>query len=169
MAEAHSSTIALTINATQQNAVDLNTVKDVLAESWSMALTNGIGANKAENMFHDKRTIAASGTDSLDVSGGITNQFGVSLTFTKIKLIAIRALAANTNDVGIARPASNGLPFMEAASDKTVRKPGGIFLHTDPSAAGIPVTAGTGDLIDITNEGGGTSVDYEIIIIGETT
>ena len=169
MAEAHSSTIELKVNATQQNTVDLNIVKDVVGESWSMALTNGVGANKAENMFHDKRTIAASGTESLDVSGGISNQFGTSLAFTKIKLIAIRALAANTNDLGIARPAVNGLPFMAAASDKTVRKPGGVFLHTDPSAAGIPVTAGTGDLIEITNEAGGTTVDYEIIIIGETT
>ena len=104
-----------------------------------------------------------------DVSGGITNQFGVSLAFTKIKLIAIRALSTNTNDVGIARPSTNGLPFMEAVGDKTVRKPGGVFLHTDPSSAGIPVTAGTGDLIEITNEAGGSSVDYEIIIIGETT
>jgi hypothetical protein len=33
-------------------------------------------------------------------------------------------------------------------------------------ATAWPVTGGTGDLLKVTNSAGGTSVDYEIVVIG---
>jgi hypothetical protein len=45
--------------------------------------------------------------------------------------------------------------------------PGGIFLFVNPGAAGIAtVTAGTGDILRVDNSGAGTTVTFDIVIIG---
>jgi hypothetical protein len=37
-----------------------------------------------------------------------------------------------------------------------------------PDATGYPVTAATGDLVTLTNSAAGTSVTYDVIIIGSS-
>ena len=66
----------------------------------------------------------------------------------------------------VTRPASNGVPLFLAASDGLDVKPGGCFLWLAPDATGVAVTAGTGDLINIANSSSGTSVTYDVVIIG---
>lgn len=79
----------------------------------------------------------------------------------------MQAAVGNTNNVVVTRPATNGLVLFAAASDALAGlKPGGLFLFTDPSAPGLAVTAGTGDLLTISNSGAGTSVTYDIVIVG---
>jgi hypothetical protein len=68
--------------------------------------------------------------------------------------------------VNVTRPAANGVPFMLAAGDGVALPPGGTFLWVAPTAAGVAVTAATADLIDIVNSGAGTSVTYDIVIVG---
>jgi hypothetical protein len=45
-------------------------------------------------------------------------------------------------------------------------RPDGKFVWVAPGATGIAVTAGTGDLITLTNSGGTTGVTYDVVIIG---
>jgi hypothetical protein len=97
----------------------------------------------------------------------LTDPFGVALTFVKLKAVLIKAALANTNNVNVSRPASNGVPWFLAAGDAFALGPGGIFLYVNPNAAAIAtVTAGTGDILRVDNSGAGTTVNFDIVLIG---
>lgn len=147
-------------------ALDVGEVDYPLDLNLMTQFLDGTGANQANQAFTDKRTIAASSTDSLDFAGGLTDAFGNTLTFTSVKALIIHPSAANTNNVEIEEPASNGVGLFDAAGDMISLKPNGKFVWIDPTAAGLPVTAGTGDLLDINNSAGGSTVEYTIIVIG---
>jgi hypothetical protein len=142
------------------------TADDPLLRDYTQLLANGTGANQASNHWHDQRTIAASGNDDLDISGVLTNVFGTSMVFTKIKALIVKA-AGNTNDVIVGGAASNQFATFLGAATHTIKvKPGGLLVLVAPDANGYAVTAGTGDILRITNGGAGTSVTYDIVLIG---
>lgn len=153
------------VASTFTNARDLSSTVDKLELAYLKSLTNGTGSGQSDLIFHDQRTINASATDSLDLAGSLTNAVGATLTFAKLKLLYVRAASTNTNNVNVTRPASNGVPLFLAAGDGVPVLPDGALLWVAPGA-GVTVTAGTGDLIDLVNSGAGTSVVYEIVLIG---
>jgi hypothetical protein len=157
--------IVLDILSELIDALDLSTVRDRLERKYAIALGNGTGVNQANNLFHDRRTLAPSANENLDVAGVLTSGLGDTLGFTALKAIIIVAAASNTTTLTVSRPASNGVAFLAAASDAFILKPGGLFVLIDPSAAGIPVAAGTGDLINVSNIAG-ASAEYDVIFIG---
>lgn len=166
MAVTQTSAITVLFDAVQTNALDLSNVSDRLIKSYLTSLASGTGSGQANTIWHDQRTLAASGTEDLDLAGVLTSTIsGATLTFTKIKLIFIYADPANVNNVVVSRPASNGLVLFSAAADACSVLPGGIFMLTAPQA-GIAVTAATGDLLTITNSAGTTGVNYDVIIAG---
>lgn len=161
-----STELLVELDANLTSALDLVTVSSPLALSKRTRLTSGTGLGAADMQWSDTRTLAASATEDLDLAGSLTGPLGTSLTFARVKLIYVTALAANTNDVQVTRPASNGVPLFLAAGDGLAVKPGGSFLWAAPNAAGVAVTAATGDLLTMTNSAAGTSVTYSIVIIG---
>lgn len=158
-------TIKASIGGTHTATGDLEAAASRFADAISVAFTDGTAAGQADRRFSDTRTLAASATEDLDLSGALTNIYG-TVTFARIKAILVTALAANTNNVNVIRPASNGVPLFLAAGDGIPVKPGGAFLWVAPDATGIAVTASTGDLITLTNSGGTTGVTYNITVIG---
>lgn len=160
--------IQLSVNGRQTGALDLGTPTFPFALSAPISLTNGTGASQADRVFSDTRTLAASGTEDLDLAGVLVDAFGATITFAKIKAVIIKAAAGNANDVQVTRPASNGVPLFLAAGDGIAIKPGGALAWYCPGT-GVTVTAATGDLLTITNGAGGTPVTYDVIIIGTST
>lgn len=160
--------ISLNIKATQTGTNDLGTPKltiNPIAElTQFIEGTNTIGA--ADIMFSDTRTLTASANENIDLSGALTDAFGASIVAAELLMLFIKARAANTNNVVVSRPATNGVPIYLAASDGRALLPGEFELIV--SQAGIPVTAATGDLINIANSGAGTSVTYDILVLGRT-
>lgn len=151
--------------ATLSDPLDLSTPKDEVWKSISLLFTNGIGDDQGNEMFHDERTLAASATEDLDLSGtALQNVFGDNIALTEMKVLIVEALSTNTNNVEVSRPASNGVPFLAAAGDKVSLGPGDFFVFV--RRAGVTVTAGTGDLITFTNSAGSTEVKYRVIILG---
>lgn len=161
-----SMTFALTLAAQLTKSLDLSTPLDSVSYKKQLALASGVGANQGDMLWHDQRTIAASGTDSLDLAGVLTDAFGQTQTFARIKGIIVAAAAGNTNNVNVTRDATNGVPLFLAASDGIPVRPGGLFAWMAPDAVAVAVTPGTGDLLVIANSGAGTSVTYDVIIIG---
>lgn len=162
--------IAASITGLLLGANDLARPKQELNQRVSLAFTDGTGASQCDEVFLDTRTIAASGSDSLDLAGGLANAFGETITFAEIVAILVRAAPGNTNDVVVGGAGSNTFagPFADAG-DKIKVGPGGVFLIAAPGAAGIGgVTASTGDILQIANGGSGTSVTYDIVIVGRT-
>jgi len=163
----------LKLAATLTSALDLNTSTNPLQYAKTFGLPSGTGANQADRIFHDRRTIAISGTDDLDLAGVLTDPFGALLTFVKVRGILVfagdttGATVANTNNVVIGNAAATQfLGGFGAAAHTYAVKPGGLFLVVAPDSAGYPVGAGASDLLRIANSGAGTSVVYEIVILG---
>lgn len=162
-----SATVKSSIDATLSTAPDLATLIAKISAGKSVAFTDGAGAGQADLIFADTRTLAASGSESLDFSGSLTQPDGSAAIFARIKYIYIEAAAGNTNNVQVTQPASNGVPgIFLAAGDGVSIKPGGNFEWMSPDATGAVVTASTGDLIGVANSSSGTSVTYNIVVIG---
>lgn len=167
MAKTASSTVKLTVLGELSDALDLGTATFAANYNATFGLTNGSGANQINQLFADTRTLAASGTEDIDLAGGLVDAFGSAITFTKIKALIIKAAAANTNDVVIGGHATAACAsFFGDATDKVKVKPGGMVALIAPNAAGYAVTAATADLLTIANSAAGTGVTYDIIILG---
>lgn len=134
----------------------------------SLALTPGTDATtKADLLFSDQRTIAASGNEDLDLAGSLSDAFGATITAAEILLIYIKAAAGNTNNVVVTVPVASGFvgPF-QAASDGYTVKPGEFLFFQ--SKSGWAVTAGTGDLLNVANSSSGTGVTYDVVIVARS-
>jgi hypothetical protein len=172
MAQTLAGTITITPDLSYVNALsDGANITDVL--SWAQAVAetyaDGVGANKAQVMYHARRTQAGSSgaVENLDLAGGLVNGFG-TITFTKIKFIWIHVRTLTTAyNLLVGGAASNpvvGL-FGDAASDKQKICAGGQWFISSP-VDGITVTAGSADILAIDNPSAG-AVEYDIVIVGE--
>src|SRR3990167_9550461 len=158
-------TLTLSVTGQHTSVLDLGTATLPFTLAVTHALTDGVGASMADRVFTDQRTLGISATEDLDLAGSLTDAFGATITFATIKALIVRAAAANTNNVNVTRPASNGVPLFLAAGDGIAIKPGYAFAWYGASA-GVTVTTGPGDLLTFTNSGAGTGVTYDVIIIG---
>lgn len=156
------------IVATLTDALDLSTVSDPLTIEKALRWSSGTGANQADQLWHDRRTLAASATENLDLAGVLVNAFGDTVTFARIKAVLVTAASANTNNVNVIRETTNGVPLFLALGDGIAVRPNGLFLWVAPDATAVVVTAATGDLLTVTNSGAGSSVTYDIVIAGAT-
>jgi hypothetical protein len=166
MTDTLSTTLSIGVSARQAHAEDLGSGTFSMTYSKTKQLPTGTSSGKADLLFSDTRTIAASGNEDLDLAGGLEDAFGQTLTFVKVKSIYIKAADGNTNSVIVKPAASNGFtgPFGAAAHQVSI-PPGGWFAITAP-AAGWTVTADTGDLLHIANSSGTTGVTYDVSIVG---
>jgi hypothetical protein len=161
------SSVVLSVTGSQSNAIDFTTGIAPLARTYQMLYSTGTGAGSADRIFHDQRTIAISGTDDLDLAGVLLDVFGATVTFARIKALIVAASSGNTNNVVIGAAASNQFATWVGAATHTVNvRPGGVFALAATDATSYAVTAGTGDLLRIANSGAGTSVVYDVILIG---
>lgn len=160
------------ISATVRNtkSSDLSSAADDLIKRYGVHLESGSGAGKADRVFADTRTLAASATETLDLAGSLTDAYGTTTSFARVKFILISAAAANTNNVVVGANASaDWVGLLNAAGTITLR-PGATFAAMSGSAdaTGMVVTATTADLIKVANSAAGTSVTYDVIIVGNS-
>ena len=167
-----SSSLLLAITGSESAALDFTTPLAPIAKTYQLLYATGTGAGAADRIWTDQRTIAASGTDDLDLAGVLVGAFGQTVTFARIRAMVIQAAAGNTNNVIVGNAASNGFVTWVGGATHTITiRPGGLFVlaNSGPGSAdatGYAVTAGTGDLLRIANSGAGTSVTYDIYLIG---
>lgn len=148
---------------TKTNAI--SQVEGDFNEKFTTSILPGTGAGKADIVFSDTRTLAASATENLDLSGVLTDVFGGTIAAAKIKAVGIHAASANTNNVEVGGAASDAAAlWFKDVTDIEVIPPGGWSVHVHPGA-GWPVTAATADLLKIANSAGTTGVDYDVVII----
>lgn len=159
--------LRLVLHALQSSVKDLQVVRAPLALDRRFGLVNGTGAGQADLLWSDTRTLAASASESLDLAGVLIDALGSTLTFARVKGLLVTAAAGNANDVVVGGAAANAFvgPFADA-TDKVKVKPGGMVAFFSPTATSYPVTAATADQLQVANSGAGTSVSYDIVIIG---
>lgn len=159
-------TFSLSVKALLTGATDVAQTVSPHLLNFAVSWASGTGANQADVVWGDERTIAASGTDDLDLAGSLVGALG-TVTFAKVKLIVVTANAGNTNTVVVGGAASAQFvgPF-GAATHTASAAAGGFVAFGNPSSAGWSVTATTADLLRIANGGAGSGVTYKILIIG---
>jgi hypothetical protein len=163
------SRLLLDFDADYTSALDLSTTENNLCFTRQINLATGTGANQADKIFHDERTLTASATENLDLSGTLTDAFGATLIFARIKGLIVYASPANTNNVLVGGAASNGfINWVSDTTDVVVVRPGGLFALFAPDATAYAVTAATGDLLKVTNSAGTTGVTYQIVVVGSS-
>lgn len=160
--------IRFNLDLTHVGSNDIGSPKMPVSVEKLLSLTAGTDAtNKANILFSDRRTLSASANEDIDLAAALTDAFGATITAAEVVAIFVEAASGNTNNVNVTRPASNGFigPFL-AAGDGVSVKPGDWQPFV--SQTGWAVTAGTGDLINIANSSSGSSVTYDIVIVGRT-
>lgn len=148
------------------NALDLQTPSAPLAINRQFNFLDGVGANQANRVWSDTRTIAASGTDSLDLAGTLTDAFGATFTLARVKALMIAASPNNANNVVVGAGSNAWSTWLGGTNPTVTVRPGGMLLVVAPDATGYAVTAGTGDILQVANSAGGTSVTYDVIVMG---
>lgn len=151
-------------------ALDLQTASAPGGIRRGFSLTDGAGLNAANRMWTDRRTLTASSSESLDLAGSLTDAFGTAITFARVKALVVAASDGNVNNVLVGGAASaQFVNWVSDATDVVVVRPGGLFVLVAPDATGYAVTATTADLLKVANSSSGTSVTYDIAIIGAAT
>jgi hypothetical protein len=161
--------VLFTLTANLTNPLDLTTASAPLSYTKQYTISQGAGLNQSDRIWHDTRTIAASGTDDLDLAGVLVDPFGTTITFARIKGILISAATGNTNNV-VAGAGTNPFVNWLGGTTPTVNiRPGGLLFVLAPDATGYVVTAATADIFRVANSGAGTSVTYDIVLFGSST
>ncbi|KMS71306.1 hypothetical protein ACH49_24735 [Streptomyces leeuwenhoekii] len=163
-----SSTLAVSAFTELSGSSGLGTARVPAGLSRAVTLASGTGAGRADRAFTARRTIAASGTDDLDLAGVLTDALGGTITFARIKGLFIAAAAANTNNVVIGNATSNAWATLLNATGTVTLRPGAVLAAVAGSADATTygVTAATGDVLRVANSGGGSTVSYDICIVG---
>lgn len=162
---AHSGTIRTNVQLSKTTTVGPATAATPIGfgTGLNFSFSDGTGANQINRSYLASRTLAGGANEDLDVAGGLTDEYGTTITMTAVKILIVK----NTGTVGITmKPAAaNGLATIFSAGDHKIAA-GAQMSFINPSAAGWVVTAGTGDKLNFLNDSGGTSATYDILIGG---
>jgi hypothetical protein len=146
--------IILSIIGTQTNAKDLVTPQADLVEKIEQSFSDGTGADQAQVIFSDTRTLAGSTNESLDLAGGLPHALGGTITFSAIKAIIVKARDTNTGNLRVGAGVANAFqgffgasaignlvtPRRPAGADRPQRhRPGGHRGHRRSAAHRKPV------------------------------
>jgi len=140
----------------------LGTNRVTVDQDYSKSWADGTGVDQVNKRYSREHTIAASGTLNLDLAGSLTDEYGATVTFARVKKIKIvlTTTAASTIQVG------GGSNPLAALTNAITLRPGGRLDLEAPDATGYVVTAGTGDILRIVNDSGAASVTVKVIILG---
>lgn len=155
------------INGEFSGSNDLASAVAKINRSFEKTFTPGTGNGQADILFADTRTLSASGSEDLDLAGGVADALGVTRTFAKVVAILIRAAEGNTNNVVVGNAASNEFGGPLSADATVTLPPGGVLALVHPGA-GWTVTASTGDLLKLANSSSGSSVSFDIVVVGKS-
>jgi hypothetical protein len=150
-----------------ENQLPLGNARDSAALSAAGMLADGAGADQAEVVWHDRRTLAGSQADDLSLAGGLVDAFGNVVELAAVKAVALRNRGADDDDV-LAVGGHDTAPWLDwvaAAGDIVRVGPRGLLLLWNPSAAGYGVTPETADVLRIENTGNNT-IEYDVVIVG---
>src|SRR5687768_5848101 len=96
---AWTSRVSLELLATLTGSADFGAPSSRPNFARQIDLASGTGAGQADTMWTDRRTIAASGSEDLDLTGTLTDVFGATVDLARVKVLYVAAAAANANDV----------------------------------------------------------------------
>jgi len=126
------------------------------SKSYTYATTGAV--NTVSKFYVNQINLAESASTTLDLAGVLLDPFGDTITFTKVRYIYIELVLDDTkNSRGIEVGGGSNLfgTFFSLSGTTPVAKikiqRGGNFQLVAGSGDGYDVTAGTGDILTLTN------------------
>ena len=163
-----SGAVALNVQGLVASSLDLESPQSSLNLSSLFTLTDGSGDSKFQQMFSDTRSTDQTG-ETLDLVGSLKNAFGLTISFSKIKVILVLAAAANTVAIRVGAAATNQfVAWCGSATDYVTIRPGGLMLLVAQDATGYATAGGSTDNLKIVAASTAT-VSYDIVVLGEGT
>jgi hypothetical protein len=168
--------MAVTVTATASSSVaanitgapNLGTSQAALNQQLGVALTNGTGAGQADTVWFDQRTLTASSNETLDLNGSLRDALNDLVSLVRVKVLVISAATTNTNNVVVGGGSTTFTGMLGATTHTMILRPGACMTwfvgNTDATA--YTLTAGSSDLLQIANSSSGSSVVYNICVIG---
>src|SRR5688500_14222343 len=93
------SRVSLDLVARLTGSADFGAPSSATQFARQVDLTSGTGDGQADRVWADQRTLAASATEDLDLTGSLTDVLGASLTLARVKVLYVAASASNSNNV----------------------------------------------------------------------
>lgn len=142
---------------------NLDTILAAIAPRSPVQFTPGSGAGQVSVYWASTRTLTASNSETISLAA-LTDSLGNAIVIATVKAILIAAASGNTNDVIAFAAASNAWvgPLGGVLTTATCNPGGGILLA---SSTGWAIDA-THKNLKFLNSGAGTSVTYDIIVVG---
>lgn len=137
-----------------------------IMEAFAHVFEIGTANGEIDKIFVDSFSIAASTTTDWDLKGSLLDIFGLAFTPAEVAAVIVYADAANVNNVIVGGDA-NAVPIFGDPTDTIAVRPGSLFVIT-AGAAGITVTAGTGDILQLANSSSGLAVTGKLIILARS-
>jgi hypothetical protein len=153
------------LNMALSEVLNLSSNDNDLSLNNTFSFGYGTDAEEINIVYQDKITLndAADITLNLYDSGTLKDTFGELLTLTAVKLILIKN---NSADATLLIGGGNSLdvPLASLATAAIKVPPGGVYVYTDSSAAGLAVN--TNKNLKLTHDGTGSSSMAVDIVIG---
>jgi hypothetical protein len=157
--------INILFNILNTKVDDLSTISDPITIDRTISLADGSGANQADVIFRDTRTLADGANEVLDLyaSGSLLDAFGTALTIETLKVLYLKNKSSDaTLLVG---GGTTPIGLCADATDIIKIPPGGILIWSAPDATGLDIT--TNKNLKLEHDGtGSSSMDIELIAIG---
>lgn len=166
-------TCSMQLTAFLANTIQGTTVKhNNNVMDFSLALTAGTTANKANVFYTETDRVKASGNDDLDffdlaVLDQTTDILGNTITFTEIVALIIRNQSTSAGDAlcgGIGATTAWNSMFNGDDDALLILQPGAFFMITAPEDPGFLVADTSNHLFRVAASGG--SITYDIGILG---
>ncbi len=164
------STLRASLSAVQSAASDFGSPTFTPQMTAALSLSDGVLVDQANILFMDDGTIASGASDAIDLSGVLANAFGATISAVEIVAIFLinkpAAGGANTTNLTIGGGTNPVVGYL-GGTTPTIGpiRPGGFIMLASPDVAGLcAVTAGTGDILTVTNSAG-ASATYQIGIV----
>ena len=182
MAKTLTASVSGGVNWTHTNTVtgdNSATVTDQNSDTYSQSFTNGTGAiNTIDLKYSVMVTLAGAATNTLDLYNSLTDSFGATINFARIKVISVRVLSSDDDATSLGGPvdignAANPLVNWISVGTTKVRVGGtaakkAFFLLSTADAVGYAVTATTGDNFMLTNVHATSTVLARVTFLGST-
>lgn len=134
-----------------------------IGKNLRMSWTSGTGENQANQWWADQRTLA-SASENLDLVGGLTDEFGNTISFSVIVEILIWNRSATASPAEFLTISGNALAGLGLGGNSVIW-PSGVMLLRAP-LNGFPLADGTQDTLTISSVAAARTITYDIFIIG---
>jgi len=161
MSDSLSLFVQLKITGRQVKDVGLDNPIKNINQVWEQSFTPGTGAGQVADLYEKERTLADGVSENLDLAGILTDDFGVTKTFAKIKVLAIRN-KSTTQVLSVGGAATLGFVGWVGDPTDVIKIEPGEFKLLICNLVGVTVTPGTGDLLKVANSAGAPCT-YDIV------